>query len=71
MDVRTHALALGALSLLACTAPAYAQAFANLKTSAVNYSVATAQPKMTCEALGATFKDKDIVTLTTRAIAAA
>src|SRR5258706_6491399 len=49
---------------------AYAQAFANLKNSAVNYTLATAEPKMTCEALATSFKDKDIVTLTTRAIAA-
>jgi len=67
MDVRSAAVA-AALSL-ALAGPAYAQAFANLKTSAVNYGVATAEPKTTCEALATSFKDKEIVSMTTRAIA--
>jgi len=70
MDVRTHAVALGAASLLALAGPAYAQAFADLKTSAVNYAVASAEPRMTCAALATAFKDKDLVSLKTMAIAA-
>jgi len=62
-----HAVTASGILLLATTA--HAQAFANLKTSAVNYSVATAEPKMTCEALATAFKDKEIVSLKTRAIA--
>jgi len=70
MDVRTHAVALGAASLLALGGPAYAQAFADLKTSAVNYSVASAEPRMTCAALATAFADRDIVSLKTTAVAA-
>jgi len=62
--------AAAATLFVAFAAPAIAQPFANLKSSAVNYSVTTAEPKLSCEALATTFKDKDIVSLTTRSIAA-
>jgi len=55
---------------IAFAAPAYAQAFANLKNSAVNYAIGNAEPRMTCEALATTFKDKDLVSLTARVVAA-
>jgi len=56
--------------LLTAASGARAQAFANLKNSLVNYSVADAEPKMTCDALAASFKDKEIVSLKTRTVAA-
>jgi len=56
--------------LLTLTAPAHAQAFADLKKSLVDYSVADAEPRATCEALQTSFKDKDVVKLTTRAVPA-
>jgi hypothetical protein len=49
---------------------AQAQPFANLRNSSVDYSVATAEPRMSCEALAASFKDKEIVSMSTRAVAA-
>ena len=57
-----------ALALLVITAPAFAQPFANLKSSAVNYAVATAEPRLACDALARDFKDKEIVSLKTRTI---
>ena len=51
-------------AVLLCTAasPAWAQAFANAKSSLANYSVADSAPKKTCESL-ATFKGKDVVAI--------
>ncbi|HXD75477.1 MAG TPA: tannase/feruloyl esterase family alpha/beta hydrolase [Vicinamibacterales bacterium] len=59
-----------AAACLIFSVPAFAQPFANLKGSLVNYSVATVEPRMSCDALAAAFKDKDIVSLKTRSIAA-
>src|SRR3954471_9938731 len=54
------------------TAPlSRAQAFAELKRSLVDYSAADAAPQTTCEALATSFKDKEIVSLNTRAVPAA
>jgi len=50
---------------------ARAQAFAELKNSLVDYSAADAPPQTTCEALARSFKDKEIVSLNTRAVPAA
>jgi feruloyl esterase len=55
---------------LAFAASAYAQAFADLKSSAVNYTVASAEPRITCEALATAFTDKALVSIKTRAVAA-
>jgi len=54
----------------ACASQAQAQPFANLKSSAVNYSIATAEPRMSCDALATAVKDKDIVSIKTREVAA-
>src|SRR5437660_10325122 len=59
-----------ALGVLVISTAAQAQPFANLKGSAVDYSVGKAQPRMTCEALGGAFKDKDLVSLKTRDVSA-
>jgi feruloyl esterase len=56
--------------LLTLATSAHAQAFAELKSSLVDYSVADAEPRITCEALQTSFKDKDIVQLSTRVVAA-
>jgi feruloyl esterase len=55
---------------IALAAPAYAQPFASLKTSAVDYTIAKAEPRLTCEALATAFTDKELVSLKTRAVAA-
>jgi feruloyl esterase len=55
---------------LIVAATAYAQPFANLKNSAVDYSVASTEPRLACDSLAAAFKDKDIVSLKTREVAA-
>ena len=57
--------------LLTHATSANAQAFADLKSSLVDYSVGDAEPRITCEALQTSFKDKDVVSLTTRVVAAA
>src|SRR5262252_2216923 len=57
--------------LLTLTTSAHAQAFADLKRSLVDYSVADAEPRVMCEALQTSFKDKDVAQLTTRAVPAA
>ena len=57
--------------LLTAASAARGQAFANLKNSLVNYSVADAEPKTTCDALATSFKDKDVVSLKTRTVPAA
>src|SRR5512140_1618764 len=59
-----------ALVIVAGAAPAHAQPFANLQSAAADYTVANAEPRITREALAATFKDKDVASLTTRAVAA-
>ena len=68
-----HALysrvAAAAAFTLALAASVYAQPFANLKNSAVNYSLASAEPRLACDALASSFKDKDIVSLKTREVA--
>ncbi len=67
----TYRRVLSALILsLPFASSAIAQPFAELRNSAVNYAVATAEPKTTCEALAKSFSDKDVVSLTTRTIAA-
>ena len=66
------ALSLATAGILISTAPAArAQTFADLKTAAVDYSIADAEPRMTCEALAATFKDPALVSLTTATVPAA
>jgi feruloyl esterase len=57
--------------LLTLATSAHAQAFAELKNSLVDYSIADTEPRTTCEALQTSFKDKDIVQLSTRAVPAA
>ena len=57
--------------LLAATPAARGQAFADLKNSAVDYSVGDLSPRTTCEALAASFKDKEIASLKTRVVPAA
>jgi feruloyl esterase len=56
--------------LLTLTTSAHAQAFADLRRSLVDYSVADAEPRVMCEALQTSFKDKDVAQLTTRAVPA-
>ena len=68
---RVAAASVAAAGRLTAASGARAQAFADLKSSVVNYSVADAEPKMTCDALATTFKDKDVVSLKTRIVAAA
>ena len=46
---------------VAFAGPAYAQAFAELKNSAVNYAVTSAEPRLSCEALATAFTDKELV----------
>ena len=55
--------------LAASASPAFAQAFANAKSSLANYTVADAAPKKSCESLS-TFKGKDIVAIQARVVAA-
>jgi Tannase and feruloyl esterase len=57
-------------AMLIFSGRANAQPFASLKSSAVNYSVATAEPRLTCEALATAFTDKELVSLKTREVAA-
>src|SRR5579862_7003271 len=68
----THfAALLAAGCIVAFPARSDAQAFADLKSALVDYSIGDAAPKASCEALAASFKAKDVVSLKTRAIAAA
>src|SRR5689334_6444831 len=63
-------LALGTFLLAALgTVPAYAQAFADLKSALVDYSKADAQPRKACEDLGK-FKAKEIAQIAAVAIPA-
>src|SRR5678816_423657 len=55
--------------LAASASPAWAQAFANAKSSLANYSTSDSAPKKTCESLS-TFKGKDIVDIQARVVAA-
>ena len=65
-----HMRILSALAVLVATAsPAWAQAFANAKSSLANYSVADSAPKKACESLS-TFKGKDIVAIQARVVPA-
>jgi hypothetical protein len=67
----TYSRVLCAIAAVLAFAPqAHAQPFANLKSSAVNYSIATAEPRTSCDALATAVKDKDIVSLKTREVAA-
>ncbi len=68
---RAAATLVVAAALFLTTVPAHAQAFADLKRALVDYSVGDAAPKMTCEALAASFTNKAIVSLKTRAVPAA
>jgi hypothetical protein len=63
-----HVATLGIL--LTCAQSARAQAFADSKSSLVDYSTADAQPRTTCDALKTSFKDKELVSLTTRLVPA-
>ena len=56
--------------MVAMALPAHAQPFADLKSSLVDYSAADADPRISCDALATTFKDKDVVSLKTRAVPA-
>ena len=62
-------LLIAAAVLCAAASPAWAQAFANAKSSLVNYSIAESMPQKTCESLSA-FKGKDIVEIQARVVAA-
>ncbi len=69
---RTFAAASAAWALaVAWPSAVHAQAFADLKSSLVDYTIADAAPRMACDALAAAFKDKTIVSLTTTSIDAA
>ena len=68
--VATATVATVGLTLAAAT-PARAQAFADQKSSLVDYSVGDAAPRLTCESLATTFKDKELVSLKTTAVPAA
>src|SRR5207248_6075428 len=67
--IYSRAVTVVAFTLVA-TSSAYAQPFANLKNSLVDYSVAAAEPRLACDALAASFRDKDVVSLTARSVAA-
>ncbi len=56
--------------LCAAASPAWAQAFANAKSSLAGYTVADSMPKKACESLSS-FKGKDIVAIQARVVAAA
>ncbi|HUK34838.1 MAG TPA: tannase/feruloyl esterase family alpha/beta hydrolase [Vicinamibacterales bacterium] len=56
--------------LVAFTSSAHAQTFAERRKSQVDYSVADAEPRLTCEALQTSFKDNELASLTTRAMPA-
>ena len=69
---RIVAVSAAAAGMLMSVAPsARAQAFADLKTSAVDYSVADTEPRMTCDALATAFKDRELVSLKTASVPAA
>src|SRR5215471_12367370 len=54
--------------LLTAAPAARAQAFADIRNATVNYSVGESDPRIACEMLTASIKDKDIVSLQARAI---
>src|SRR6185503_4190632 len=66
---KTMRLLITTAVLCAAASPAWAQAFANAKSSLANYSSADSAPKKTCESLS-TFKGKDIVAIQARVVAA-
>ena len=55
--------------LCAAASPAWAQAFANAKSSLANYTIADSMPQKMCESLSA-FKGKDIVAIQARVVPA-
>ena len=57
------------LILWAAAVPAFAQPFANARTSLANYTAADSTPKKSCESLAA-FKGEGIVSITARSVAA-
>src|SRR4051794_11626068 len=59
----------GAAVLASSTVPVAGQAFANLKSAAVDYSKADAEPRIACERLSA-FKGKDVSTIQARLVPA-
>jgi Tannase and feruloyl esterase len=65
------AFVVGLLIILVSAAPLSAQTFAELKNSLVDYSKVDVEPRMPCDGLATAFKNKDIVKLDTRTIAAA
>ncbi|HVQ13136.1 MAG TPA: tannase/feruloyl esterase family alpha/beta hydrolase, partial [Vicinamibacterales bacterium] len=62
-------LLLTTVVLCAAASPAWAQAFANAKSSLANYAVADSAPKKMCESLS-TFKGKEIVAIQARVVPA-
>ena len=58
-----------AMAVVLAASPAWAQAFANAKSSLANYSVADRTPQKMCESLSA-FKGEDIVSIEARVVPA-
>ena len=74
MHVSNRRAALSAIAFglgLSAAHPALPQAFSDLKSSLVDYSTADAEPRIQCAALATTFKEKQLVSLTTLEVAAA
>ncbi|HEY7441963.1 MAG TPA: tannase/feruloyl esterase family alpha/beta hydrolase [Vicinamibacterales bacterium] len=69
-DFWTAAMALASVMFLCTSTNARAQAFANVKQAAVDYSKADIEPREACENL-AKFKADELVQLTTREVAGA
>src|SRR5688572_27182193 len=66
---KTMRLLIATVVLCAAASPAWAQAFANAKTSLANYTAADSMPNKACESLSA-FKGKDIVAIQARVVPA-
>ena len=58
-----------AMAVVLAASPAWAQAFANAKSSLANYSVGDRTPQKMCESLSA-FKGEDIVSIEARVVPA-
>src|SRR6185369_2592227 len=58
-------------ALLLCAVSLQAQTFSELKNSLVDYSKVDVEPRMACDRLATAFKNKDIVKLETKSVAAA
>jgi hypothetical protein len=72
VHIRIVAVSMAAAGMLLSAAPlAQAQAFADAKTSAVDYSTADAKPGMACAALATAFTDPALVSLKTATVPAA